>query len=183
MGSSTSLFRRPRGRHLLRYSCVLGGMDMATQTRGEMQHWVLGGVQPVPQLWIQTTKILCMHDKKTSGGVINKKFLTCQLLTEIFCQALTEFEIFCQDLTEFEIFCQGLTDIFCQGLTEFFGLFMWSADRFFSVKCWQIFFFKQQSLLTDFWASWQILDSLDRNFLSRGVQLTPLFDLKYQLGV
>ena len=55
---------------------------------------------------------------------INKKFLTCQLLTEIFCQALTEFEIFCQDLTEFEIFCQGLTDIFCQGLTEFFGLFM-----------------------------------------------------------
>ena len=114
---------------------------------------------------------------------INKKFLTCQLLTEIFCQVLTEFEIFCQDLTEFEIFCQGLTDIFCQGLTEFFGLFMWSADRFFSVKCWQIFFFKQQSLLTDFWASWQILDSLDRNFLSRGVQLTPLFDLKYQLGV
>ena len=57
-------------------------------------------------------------------GLINKKFLTCQLLTEIFCQVLTEFEIFCQDLTEFEIFCQGLTDIFCQGLTEFFGLFM-----------------------------------------------------------
>ena len=55
---------------------------------------------------------------------INKKFLTCQLLTEIFCQDLTEFEIFCQDLTEFEIFCQGLTDIFCQGLTDFFGLFM-----------------------------------------------------------
>ena len=98
----------------------------------------------------------------TSGELlvgINKKFLTCQLLTEIFCQALTEFEIFCQDLTEFEIFCQGLTDIFCQGLTEFFGLFMWSADRFFSVKYWQIFFFKQQSLLTNFWASWQILSS------------------------
>ena len=139
------------------------------------------------KVWINIhrNKIQYNDNKKRRSGSnhINKKFLTCQLLTEIFCQALTEFEIFCQDLTEFEIFCQGLTDIFCQGLTEFFGLFMWSADRFFSVKCWQIFFFKQQSLLTDFWASWQILDSLDRNFLSRGVQLTPLFDLKYQLGV
>ena len=55
--------------------------------------------------------------------------------------------------------------------------FLSSLDRVsqISVKCWQIFFCQQPYLLTDFWVSWQILDSLDRKLSVNRGPIDPPF--------